>query len=542
MKDTLCNDILNLHHTRWKDGIQSYCIMAVRHRLGESNKAADALSHMYTGRERTANDGSMWLVCEDWETARGIINDLFGIYTDKVISLLYERFTDEPLFLEVVQAIVNCNDHKTEQERNHARHRAEGYHIEDGKLWQITDGKSIRAKPRTECVSQTEAIEMAKHEHNSNRHWGHDLTKLQLMDRIYSPQLDQSITIVLLACPQCKNFGSSHLHSLLYPITCWHPFKLLVADYLSLPKGKGGYHSVLLVLDTYSWYTWGFKFKTSGTAKTTLDGLKAITHVFCTPETFMMDGGSHFNNGDVRTWCEAQGTTYHIVTAYTLWINGLVENANGKLLGQLKCLCSPGLSKDDYEHVKSKDIAKAWPDHFDTAICQLNEQIIPLLQFSPKELLLGFVMNTARTPPTMLMSEPTQHDVNVQMAYIDQQRLDETNHMVLHAVKQKAVFDHKVQHTNTGEVVFTQDQLVQVYNNSLNTTLSTTCKLLPQWSAPCHIIQQAGNSYTLQTLEGFPVPGWVHTRCLHEFIPCRGTNLAIEEDERGTGERRHKDK
>lgn len=298
----------------------------------------------------------------------------------------------------------------------------------------------------------------------------------------------------------------------MYPITCRHPFELLVADYLSLPKGKGGYHTVLLILDTYSRFMWGFKFKTSGTTKTTLGGLKAIIHTFCTPETFMMDGGSHFNNGDIRAWCEAQGTTHHVVAAYTPWINSLVENANGKLLGRLKRLCNPGLSEDDYERVKPEDITKAWPDHFDAAIHQLNKRIIPSLQFSPKELLLGFVVNTAQTPHTTLVSEPTQHNITVQMAYIDQQRLDGANHTALHAVKRKATFDRKVQRTNAGEVVFTENQLVQVYDNSLDTTLSTMRKLLPQWSAPCRIVQRAGNSYTLRTLEGFPVPGWFHAR------------------------------
>ena len=114
MKDTLCNDVLNLHHARWKDGIQGYYITAVQHRSGESNKAADTLSCMYAGRERTADDGSTWLVCEDWEASRGIVNDLFGIYTDKVVSSLCERFADEPMFLEVVQAITNCDSHKPE--------------------------------------------------------------------------------------------------------------------------------------------------------------------------------------------------------------------------------------------------------------------------------------------------------------------------------------------------------------------------------------------------------------------------------------------
>ena len=245
---------------------------------------------------------------------------------------------------------------------------------------------------------------MAKCEHGNNGHWGHDLIKLQLMDRIYSPQLDQSITLAPLECPQCKNFGSSHLHALMYPIMHQYPFKLLVADYLSLPKCKGGYHSILLILDTYSHFTWGFKFKTSGAAKTAL---------------------SHFNNGDVCAWCEVQGTTHHGVMAYALWINGLVKNANRKLLGRLKCLCSPSLGEDDYESVKPEDITKTWPDHFDATIRQLNERIIPSLQFSPKELLLGFIINTTRTPTTTATAQPSQHDVNIQMLYVDQQHRTE---------------------------------------------------------------------------------------------------------------------
>ena len=97
-----------------------------------------------------------------------------------------------------------------------------------------------------------------------------------------------------------------------------------------------------------------------------------------------------------------EGTTYHVVAAYAPWINGLVENANGKLLGWLKHLCNPGLGEDDYEHVKPEDITKVWPDHFDTAICQLNEQIIPSLQFSPKELLLVTQVDRLTSRPMIL--------------------------------------------------------------------------------------------------------------------------------------------
>ena len=129
MKDTLCNNALNLHHARWKEGIQGYNLTTIRHQSGESNKAADALSCMYTGKERTTDNGSTWLVCEDWEASRGLVNDLFGVHTDEVISSLCKRFTDEPLFLEVVQAITNRDSHRTKRERNRAKRRAEGYHI-----------------------------------------------------------------------------------------------------------------------------------------------------------------------------------------------------------------------------------------------------------------------------------------------------------------------------------------------------------------------------------------------------------------------------
>lgn len=199
---------------------------------------------------------------------------------------------------------------------------------------------------------------MAAQEHSKHGHWGRDLTKLKLMDRFYSLKLDQLIVTALRQCLQCKNFGLTHLHSLLDPITQRHLFKLLVTDYLLLPKGKGGFHTVLLILDTFSQYIWGFKLKTHGTAQTMVAGLTMVKHSFRAPETFMTDGGTHFNNGEVRAWCEANKATHQVVAAYAPWVNSLVENANGKLLGRLKCLCSPGLGEDEYKERDHTSMAR----------------------------------------------------------------------------------------------------------------------------------------------------------------------------------------
>ncbi|KAF8833876.1 hypothetical protein BDN67DRAFT_866553, partial [Paxillus ammoniavirescens] len=81
-------------------------------------------------------------------------------------------------------------------------------------------------------------------------------------------------------------------------------------------------------------------------------------------------------------------------------------------------------------------------------------------------------------------------NINVQLAYVNQQRLDATDLTALHAAKCKTAFDHKVLNSTPGEVVFNDGQLVQVYDNALDTTLSTTHKLLPHWSAPRQVLSR----------------------------------------------------
>ena len=146
-------------------------------------------------------------------------------------------------------------------------------------------------------------------------YFGCDHVKLQLLNVICSPQLDQSI---MTALADCKNFGGMHLHSLLEPITCRHPFEFLVADYLSLPKGTNGFHTVGLYLNTYSQHIWGFKHKTHGTAKTTISRLTTIPIGWTKPDMFMMDGGSHFKNNEVVVFYKERGIKHEVIVVYSV--------------------------------------------------------------------------------------------------------------------------------------------------------------------------------------------------------------------------------
>ena len=531
LRDHLLNDKLSATHARWRDGILAHQITDIRHVPGRLNVVADGLSRANEGTENEEGDGSSWTVSEDWEANTGLTHDIFQLTTARTPEMaeLRERFKNEPIFAEVIDAILETDQETSLRQKKRARHRASEYLIEDGKLWRIGGGHSTRARTKVECVTRGEATELAKSEHEDNGHWQRDSVKKSLLDRIWSPGLDASIVKGIMGCGTCKNFGGTHLHSLLDPITRRHPFELLVGDYLSLPTGKGGYHTVGLYLDTFSQHIFGYKYKTAGSAKTTVDGLEKIFQGFAPSETFMSDGGKHFDNKEVRELCSKWGTKTHVVPAYSPWVNGLVEGTNKLLLHVLKRLCAPNLDDEELEKTSTDDIPKHWPEHLDEAIRILNWRLLPSLKFSPKELLLGLVINTKPTDTSNSVSSVTEHDTALQMAYVAQQRLDGYAEAIAHALKRKNAFDKRVLENNPGEVIFSKGHLVQIYRSDLDYTFKTERKLLPKWSPPQRVVSRHLNSYVLETLNGDPLSGSFSARRLRRFIPREGTKLAEEQ-------------
>jgi len=533
LHDHLMSDKLSATHARWRDGILSHQIVDVRHIPGHINIMADGLSRAAEGTPQEEGDGSEWTVSEDWEATAGLNHDLFHMadVSSAEMSALRERFQDVPMILEVIDALLELDQGTSLRKWKQACHRASEYMIEDGKLWQVAGGHHTRARARVECVSPKEAVELVREEHVKNGHWQRDLVKKALLDRIWSPGLDSSIITGIKDCTHCKNFGGTHLHALLDPITRRHPFELLVGDYLSLPKGIGGYHMVGLYLDTYSQHVWGFKLKVTSSGKTTQDALEKIFHKFTPAEVFMTDGGPHFNNNTVHDLCAEWGTETHVVSAYSPWVNGLVEGANKILLHILKRLCSPNLGEDEYNAMDWKNIPGSWLKHFDEAIRIMNWCLLPSLKFSPKELLLGLVVNTKPTNVDCSMLPVMEKDVAMQMAYMAQQRLDGYTKVVAHAVKRKQAFDKRVLVRKPGEVTFAKGQLVQIYHSDLDDTFKTERKLLPKWSPPHRIASRILNSYTLKTLIGAPINGRFSARRLRRFWPREGTELARAQKE-----------
>ena len=234
----MLNDKLNAAHARWRDGILAQQIIDVRHVPGKINVVADGISRKWEGLPRQKGDGSEWTVCEDWEVAAGPVNDVLTVAPDSDMQALKECFKDEPVFKEVLKAMLAINSDYSIRNRRRARHWASQYLVKEGKLWCLKGRTAVRTRAHVECVTKAEVREMALQHHSSQGHWGRDSIKIALMDRIWCPGLDAVILDAIKDCARCKNFSTAFIHSRLEPITCRHPFKLLVGDYLSLPVAK----------------------------------------------------------------------------------------------------------------------------------------------------------------------------------------------------------------------------------------------------------------------------------------------------------------
>ena len=297
-----------------------------------------------------------------------------------------------------------------------------------------------------------------------------------------------------MECGKCKGFGSTHLHSLLEPITRQHPFKLMAADTLSMPKGKGGIIKLGLWMDVYAQWVWVTKLKTTAMGKSSCKSYGDICYLFMASETLMTDGGPEFDNTELHAECDKRGTKLQICPAYYPWVNGLLEGTNSILLNRLKWMCAPDLGEDKYGNM---DIPSNWPDHLEAAVQSINNCILPNLKYSPNELLLGLVINTKPTITNFLSTAPTEEEVETQMAYMDQQRFDRYAQIIDHAQRRKATFNKQVLSHTPREVVFRAGDLMQVYRNDLELTLKTDRKIIPKFSAPRQVIKRNQNSYQI---------------------------------------------
>lgn len=299
---------------------------------------------------------------------------------------------------------------------------------------------------------------------------------------------------------------------------------MICGDYLSLPSGFGGHSKVGLFVDVFSGFAWGYKLKVDPTAKNTIDCLTPITDRYVTPDTFMADGGTHFRNTAVDTFCEERGIKHITTPAYAPWNNGLVEGLNRLLLGRLRRLCCPDMDAtiDDDETYTAESLPYSWPKHFDEAIRQLNDRIRTETNRTPRELLFGLSITPEHAAPGNTFHATSPETVQENEALADMVRMSAHTLQLDEAERTKAAWDER-----TPAVSFEVGDLVQWYDSSRDENHSVINKLAPRWSTAHIITEKFLNSYTISTLNGTPFRDKWASYQLRKFIPLRGSDLDL---------------
>jgi hypothetical protein len=231
--------------------------------------------------------------------------------------------------------------------------------------------------------------------------------------------------------------------------------------------------------------------------------------------------GEHFNNGDVKLYCETHNIKHITTAAYAPWCNGLIKGANKLLLACLLRLCAPNMDKclDDDIDFDLESIPHSWPLHFNEAVQQLNDCIRPNILRSPQELLFGLAITPEHRAPTEI-PETTPESVSENLALSDMLHMNAHLLQLEDAERQKTAWDER-----TPAVNFEIGDLVQIFDSKLEGSYKSVNKLIPRWSKPHIITGKSLNSYTLSTLLGTAIPGLFHSCRLHTYIPLRGSQL-----------------
>ena len=190
------------------------------------------------------------------------------------------------------------------------------------------------------------------------------------------------------------------------------------------------------------------------------------------PSATMTDGGSHFDNEEVRGYCEVHGIQ-HITPAYAPWTNGLVENMNKILLEHLRWLCTPNL-----DHGIEMEAAawEKWPDYLEEVIWTMNDRILPAIGFTLQELIWGWREMASAGDDTEIPAR-TESDIEHHLILADMLRSQGYTEALNEAANRKRQFDGKAH-----PVTFKMGDQVQVYDSKLDMTFDTRAKLLPRWS------------------------------------------------------------
>ncbi|MCO5581996.1 hypothetical protein L7F22_035886 [Adiantum nelumboides] len=253
--------------------------------------------------------------------------------------------------------------------------KASSYLFLEGALYQRGKDQVCRRIP---TVEEIPSILEGLHEEACGGHFAQELTaKKILLSGYVWPSLHIDVQHWCKSCHNCQVNGNKHLlHGPRQLVLANGPFEKWGIDAMGpLPRTKNGKLYILVAID---YMTRWVEAQSVTKLNEKIVSRFVYTHICCrfgTPLEIVFDNGPGFRKGLLTEVCEELHILHRHSTPYYPQSNGLVEKANGIIIGIIRKM------------VKNK--TKLWDDFLDGALCAYRTTYKEGTEFTPFHLVYG---------------------------------------------------------------------------------------------------------------------------------------------------------
>ncbi|KYN29878.1 Pro-Pol polyprotein [Trachymyrmex cornetzi] len=263
------------------------------------------------------------------------------------------------------------------------------------------------------------------------------------------------------------------------------PLEILHIDHFGpLQQTKDGYRHILIIVDSFTRFTWLFPTKTTSTKEVTFN-LKNLFDIFGPPQEIVSDRGTAFTSAEFEKFVNEQAIKHRLTVVASPWANGIVERVNRFLKSSLKKLtASPS----------------EWKASINKAQYVINNSYHSSIKNSPSKLLLGY---DRRKHSDKILTELIAQLANIDIDLVAERQTNrdiatETTRSIREY--NKMYYDHKHKtpsQYNVGDYVMIRKMHVKPGQNS---------KLLTPFKGPYQINKVLNNNrYVVTDIPGFNV-------------------------------------
>lgn len=238
--------------------------------------------------------------------------------------------------------------------------------------------------------------------HDTMAHCGYDKTLQGIYTNYWFPTMRKRVRDYISNCITCLMANSS-THSKEGEIQLQEevatPFDTLYLDHFGpLPETENGYKYILVIVDSFTRFTWLSATKSTGT-KEVIGHLNILFATFSNPKRIVTDRGTAFTSNEFANFVKIQNIKHRQVAVAAPWANGKVERVNRFLKSSLKKLI---------------DEPRDWKSHLSTAQYVLNNTVHSAIKMSPSKLFLGYELrNQTDAVLTEFLNSLIEADSNI---------------------------------------------------------------------------------------------------------------------------------